>query len=122
MVHVWKSTWDTPKILELHLDAIGGRMEACWLYTEAHEHSRLLVSNSNNYCSASMNDSGELLPAPMIEEPLDQGPDDRFDESLIDFSAVKLSYSDTNGHLGQWNISNEVEDTFEHKHPMKLPA
>lgn len=97
-------------------------MEACWLYTEAHEHSRLLVSNSNNYCSASMNDAGELLAIPMMEEPVDGGPDDRFDESLIDFSAVKLSYSDTNGHLGQWHIANEVEDTFQHKHPIKLPV
>ena len=97
-------------------------MEACWLYTEAHEHSRLLVSNSTNYCLASMNNLGELLPFSTVEEPVDQEPDDRFDESLIDFSAVKLSYSDTNGHLGQWNIANEVEDTFQHKHPMKLPV
>ena len=122
VVFVWKSTWDAPKILNLHLDTIGGRIEACWVYTEPHEHSRLLVSNSDNYCLASMNDSGELVPFPTLEEPVDQGPDDRFDESLIDFSAVKLSYSNTNGHLGQWNIADEVDDTFQHKHPVKLPV
>ena len=96
-------------------------MEACWLYTKACEHSRLLLGNASNYSTASMNADGEsLLPSGNEEEAVDQGPDDRFDQSLIDFSPVKLPYDDSNGYSDQWGLSDDVDDTFQYKHPAKL--
>ena len=123
IVHIWKSTWDTPKVLNLHLNTIGGRLKACWLLTETHELSRLMVGNAHNYCTASMNTDGGLLPTTVtLEATIDQGPDDRFDESLIDFSPVKLPQADLNGYPGRCSLSDEVDDTFQYKHPAKLVA
>ena len=55
IAHLWSSTWETPKILDVTLDKNGGRMEASWLFTEAHEHCRLLIGNAQNYTVVSVN-------------------------------------------------------------------
>lgn len=113
IVHIWKSNWNTPKVLSLHLDTVGGRIEACWLFTEASEHARLMIGNASNYSTASMRADGELLAPTNPVEAVDQGPDNRFDQSLIDFSPVKSPHEDSNGYSDQWGVSDDVDDTFQ---------
>lgn len=95
-------------------------MEACWVHTEANEHPRLLIGNANNYSTASMNGDGGLSPYSNWDEAVDEGPDDRFDQSLIDFSPVRLPHDDSNGYPNQWGLSDDVDDTFQYKHSAKL--
>ncbi|KAL8786542.1 MAG: hypothetical protein Q9195_008173 [Heterodermia aff. obscurata] len=117
VVHLWNSTWEMPVILEMRLDTTGGRMEASWLLSETHEQCALMMGNASNYTTARISADGELLPFSNGEQPLDQGPDERFDGSLIDLSPIKLpqndasfeEYEHSNAHTG------DLDDTFRHK-------
>lgn len=119
-----------PVIQNLHLDIIARRIEACWLNTKPGEQPAIMIGNASNYTTARVTMDGELCAPAAPQQPVDQGPDDRFDGSNIDFSPVKLPHSDQsfeayegpNGHTGQWNDTNELEDTFYYRHPVKLTA
>ena len=91
-------------------------MEASWLFTPAGGPPRFAVGNAQNYTITSIDSDGGLLPPTEPGGPPDQGPDDRFDESLIDFSAVKLPLEDFT------DDSNQLEDTFQFRRPAKLTA
>ena len=54
----------------------------------------------------------------MPEDYVDLGPDDRFDESLMDFSPVKIPHNDLSS--GIYDDSNGLEDTFHFKRSTKL--
>ena len=114
VIYLWKASWERPKILSPHLHKAGGRMEASWIFTPANDPPQFAIGNAQNYITASIDPAGELLIPQEPEELFGHGPDDRFDESLIDFSAIKIPHNDlTDG-------SNGLEDTFRFKHPPKL--
>ena len=117
VVHLWKCAWEMPVICEMHLETVGGRMEASWLFSENHEQSALMIGNASNYTTARISAHGELLPPLNVQQPGDQGPDERFDGSLVDLSPIKLpqnktsfeNYEDTNANTG------DLDDTFRYR-------
>lgn len=128
VVYLWKRTWETPNILNLHLDRIGGRMEACWLFSEIHEQSRFMIGNASNYTVAQLDLNGHLLPSQTVVQPVDQGADDRFDGSLIELSPIKSPHSnpsfgseeDLHGQPSQWGTTDDLDDTFQYRRQTKL--
>lgn len=124
VVYLWKSSWDMPVIRELRLDTIGGRMEASWLFRETHELSALMIGNASNYTTARISADGELLAPSNVQQPDDQGPDDRFDGSLIDLSPIKLPQDDASFEDYEHSNANtgELDDTFHFRHLAKTTA
>ena len=124
VVYLWKSTWEMPVIREMQLDTIGGRMDTSWLFSKAHEQSALMIGNASNYTTAQISADGELLPSSNMQQPDEQGPDERFDGSLIDLSPTKFpqndasfeDYEDSNANTG------DLDDTFHYRHLAKTSA
>ena len=124
VVHLWKSTWELPVIHEMHLETIGGRIDAGWLFNENHEHLALMIGNASNYTTARISADGELLQPSNVQRPVDQGPDERFDGSLIDLSPIKSPqndasldyYEDPNANTG------ELDDTFRYRRLARTTA
>lgn len=126
--HIWKATWDLPRIVNLRLDQTGGKMEAAWL-RDVDDISSLLIGNSYGFTIARITHDGQLLSSTADVKRIGTGPEDIFDEgnSLI-LSPIKISHDEvTTGirhgsseitALGRWAISDEVQDTFHYRrHP-----
>ena len=124
VVHLWKSTWEMPVIREIQLDTISGRIDANWLFSETHEQSVLMMGNASNYTTARISADGELLPPSNVQQPGDQGPDERFDGSLIDLSPIKLPQNDAN--FENYDDSNantgDLDDTFQYRRLARTTA
>ena len=129
VVHIWNTSWRSPRILELRLDKIGGRIDACWVFSREREHPKLMVGNPHNYTVISLTVDGEILPAVTAEEIANSGPDDRFDEgNSMDLSPIKLAQAGTTMNfpvecsrdLGQCGGTDDLDDTFQYRRPSKL--
>ena len=99
-------------------------MEASWLFRETHELSALMIGNASNYTTARISADGELLAPSNVQQPDDQGPDDRFDGSLIDLSPIKLPQDDASFEDYEHSNANtgELDDTFHFRHLAKTTA
>lgn len=128
IIYLWKSTWETPNILNLHLDKIGGKMEACWLFSDTHEQSSFMIGNASNYTVAQLDLNGHLLPSQNLQQASERGVDDRFDGSLVELSPFKSPHSnptfgseeDVHGQSSQWGMTDDLDDTFQHRRQTKV--
>ena len=124
VVHLWKSTWEMPVIREIYLDTIGGRMDTSWLFSKAHEQFAVMIGNASNYTTARISADGELMPRSIMQQPVDQGPDARFDGSLLDLSPIKSPRNDAS--FEDYENSNvdtgNLDDTFQYRHLAKTTA
>ena len=124
VVHLWKSTWEMPVIREIYLDTIGGRMDTSWLFSKADEQFVVMIGNASNYTTARISADGALLPRSIVQQAVDEGPDDRFDGSLIDLSSIKSPRNDASFvdyETSNFNTGN-VDDTFQYRHLAKTTA
>ena len=128
IVHIWNTSWRSPRILELRLDKIGGKIEACWVFSREREHAKLMVGNPHNYTVITLTTDGEILPAVAAGETANSGPDDRFDEgNSMDLSPIKLAQAGTTikfpagcpEDLVQWGGTGDLDDTFQYRRPSK---
>lgn len=96
-------------------------MEANWLLDEANDMHTLMLGNAHNYVTGQISRNGELASLPRKIEITGAGPEDMFDEgNSLDLSPIKLSMeaggtSSGFAHSGQWNVSDEVDDTFQYR-------
>lgn len=124
VVYVWKMSSSSPHVLPFHLERTGGRLEACWISTVAHESPRLMLGNAHNYATLSLSADGTILPEKEFRGILNTEPDDRFDEgNSMDLSPIKLSQDDTTtkfpnvspGSSERWGGSDDLDDTFSYR-------
>jgi len=124
IVYVWKVSSSSPRVLPIHLDRTGGRLEAYWVFTAAHESPRLMLGNAHNYTTLSLSADGAILPEKESGGTLNCEPDDRFDEgNSMDLSPIKLSqegmttkFPDVSpGSSGRWGGSDDLDDTFSYR-------
>ena len=130
VVHLWKASWDSPKVLSLDLGKSGGKKEITWLFTDKRNYSRLMIGDAQNYTTAELDENGEILQPFKSSRPIDLSPDSRFDEgNSLDLSPVKLAHdgarisfpAESPGDPGQWSgMSEELDDTFHYRNPAKL--
>ena len=126
VLHIWKESWDSPKVITALKRTPGGRVDASWIYTSDGKPPMILLVSGSEHTMVQLSHEGEVAEMPEIHnEPVDAlGPDDRFDEGhSMDFSAVKLPDSYTARYATKdapetWIASDEVEDTFKFKHNM----
>lgn len=128
VVHLWKSSWESPTIVNLFLDRLGGKIDATWLPNEAIGVPCMMLSNLHNYATAKISHHGKLIPWSGENERICSGPEDMFDEgNSLDISRMKNSQNEMtketlgdslgNGVTGQWVVSDEVDDTFQYRRP-----
>lgn len=129
-VHLWSAAWEIPKVVNLPLHKLGGRLEAAWLPTEASDTLSLMLGNAHNYTTAELTHAGELSSCPNKGEITGAGPEDIFDEgNSLDLSPIRITHdaftmemgpvSLRNGPLEPWNLSDEVDDTFHNRRNVK---
>jgi hypothetical protein len=131
VAHIWKATWETPKVVRFRLDKPGGRMEAAWLGSNAAGLPRLMLGNGQTYAVVQIDHEGELVPITRNGDALALGPEDKFDEAeSVNVLQPMRSYDDQaqgdtrhgrldNGASGQWDKSDEVDDTFGYRRHLK---
>ena len=103
-------------------------MEACWLFSDAHEQSSFMIGNASNYTVAQLDLNGHLLPSQNLQQADKRGVDDRFDGSPVGLSPLKSPHSnpsfgseeDVHGQSSQWGMTDDLDDTFQHKRQTKL--
>ncbi len=125
-VHLWRATWELPQVVDLHLDISGGKLEACWLHSEVEDVPRLMLGSTQNYTTAQTMSNGQGILQPLRAKSFGAGPEDMFDEgNSFDLSPVKIPpegesaeiLEETLGHgqSGQWDFSDDVDDTFHYR-------
>lgn len=124
VVHIWKESWDAPKIVTTPKRIAGGKIEASWINTSEEKPATVLLVGSSEHTMVSLSHDGDVIDLPKdYHEPADVlGPDNRFDEGhSMDFSAVKLPEDTTAKYQPQdtldlWDTSGAINDTFQFKH------
>lgn len=130
VIHLWNAAWESPKLISLELDKLGGKMEANWLRDDATDMHTLMLGNAYNYVTGKISRNGELVSLPKEIEIAGAGPEDMFDEgNSMDLSPVKVSHDEVTmeaggdssafGYSEQWNVSDEVDDTFNYRRHAK---
>lgn len=130
VIHLWNGAWKIPKVVNLSLDKLGGRMEAAWLVAEASDTLSLMLGNSHNHTVAGLSHDGSLSSWPKKGEIGGEGPEDLFDEgNSLDLSPIKISHDTFTTEMGHvplacgpydpWNVTDDVDDTFHHRRYVK---
>lgn len=135
VVHIWRRTWDRPKVISLRLERTMGRLEAGWLEaaSPSSDIANIMLSSSQQYVTAQISIvDGTHIPVALPVEgpevaalPMGTGPDDMFDEGhSLDFSPIKI----LNGTVelgGEYNgegfgmTVDSVDDTFHYRRNVK---
>ena len=130
-VHLWKSSWESPRIVSLPLNTTGGKLEAQWLLNPRTLDSRyqLILSSAQKYATTILSESGEPIRESQelvtgMDQTLDAGAEVMFDEGhSLDLSPIKITHDETVGiedenetsGLG-FEMGNEmVDDTFHYR-------
>lgn len=131
-VHLWKATWEAPRIVQSSLNSTGGRLEASWLRNTSDDVFNLMLSSTHEYLTALLQENGEILPNPFRAEGVQSvgvGAEILFDEgNSLDLSPIKISH-EMMGVDESWPNENDhsrssfgfgegvLDDTFQyHKH------
>lgn len=125
-LHIWKESWDTPKVVTAPKGISRNRIDARWIYTSDEKPATILLAGGCEHTIVQLSHEGEVIEMPGFDsEPVDAlGPDDRFDEGhSMDFSAVKLPYDHTAMYATRdpsdtWTAFDDVDDTFQYKNTM----
>ena len=135
-VHLWKSTWDAPRIFTLPLERAGSRLEASWLQSPHSDSFNLMITSTHQYATARISKNGDLIPEvgnlDLGFRSVGTGAEDMFDEgNSLDLSPIKIahddtmevrdSYDDGNDSSGSsFEMGNEmVDDTFHYRRHIK---
>lgn len=138
-IHLWKSTWEVPQIVTLPLERKTGRLEASWLLSPTASQFNLIVSSANQYSTALLSPSGEMMPRSpsLLEGAKSFGADaeDMFDEgNSLDLSPIKITHDETlevrdgiengvNDSGSSFGLGNEmVDDTFHYRRHIKATS
>lgn len=130
VIHLWNAPWESPKVIGLQLDKLGGKMEANWLLDDATDMHSLMLGNAYNYVIGKISRNGELVSLPKEIEMTGAGPENMFDEgNSLDLSPIKVSHDEVTmeargdssalEYSEQWNVSDEVDDTFNYRRHAK---
>lgn len=128
VIHLWKDSWEVPKVISLHLDRRSKKMEASWL-SDSDGLSSFMLTSLHNFAIGRINKEGELKSMSGKTE-VGAGPEEMFDEgNSLDLSPLKESQGDMltdiqnrspgNEHLDQWTAPDEADDTFEYRRQRK---
>ena len=131
VIHLWRHTWEIPKVITIHQLTATAGLEAFWLQDDTKELPRLLLSDSKTHVTIQIDHDGKLASRRSRVEAIGEGPEDIFDEgNSLDLSALKESHDEhannaksglfNPGLLSAWASSNEVEDTFQFKRPVRV--
>ena len=101
-------------------------MEVSWLHSEMKDAASLMLSSPQNYTTVHVMINGQGILQPLKAKSFGVGPEDVFDEgNSFDLSSIKVSadgaltndLEDSSGHdqTGQWNLSEDIDDTFHYK-------
>ena len=123
-IHLWKESWDAPRVIPTPKHISGDKLEASWIHTSCEDPFKILLAAGDEYTILQISHDGEVLelPHPQVTTIDTLGPDDRFDEGhSMDFSAVKLPDNTTaqlaaQAHDDTWALADDVDDTFHFKH------
>ena len=107
-VHVWKSTWDIPRVIALPLEKANGKLEATWLQSCNGESYNILLAYQTQSAIAEISSTGDLIPvASNLDVPAelrDTGAEDLFDEgNSLDLSPIKI--------IGANGLRNTLHDS-----------
>ena len=132
VIHLWKRSWDSPKIISLPLERATGRLEASWLQSPSSAIAKIMLSSSHQYITAQLSSiDGTVIPNVPLSEPeaaalaMGEGPEDMFDEGhSLDFSPVKISngtvdLGDGYDEEGFGLTGDSVDDTFHYRRNVK---
>jgi len=128
-VHLWKSTWEAPRIVTLPLRRTGGKLEANWLLNPASSEYNILLSSAHQYTTALLSSSGEISPRSTSDDEVlaksaGIGAEALFDEgNSFDLSPIKITRDETIGLENEneasgldFSMGNEmVDDTFHYR-------
>ena len=127
-LHLWKSSWEAPRIINLPLIRTAGKLKAGWLLSPETSHFNLLLSSAHQYTTTLLSSTGEVIPQNRSIEEGDvkfneHSAEDLFDEGhSLDLSPIKLAHdetidvdeNDTSGSV--FGMENEmVDDTFHYR-------
>ena len=126
VIHLWRDSWESPRVIQLHLERLGGKMEVSWLHSDVEDLARLMLSSTQNYTTAQIMSNGHGLFQPLKAKSLGAGPEDMFDEgNSFDLSSGRIpsergpidGLEDSSDHeqSAQWNHSDDIDDTFHYK-------
>ena len=131
-IHLWKSSWEAPRIIDLPLEKANHKLEASWLLSQDASQFQVLLSSTSRHITALLSSSGDLIPkAPELNENFDRsigtGAEDIFDEgNSLDLSPIKITHDETevldkledgidDSRTG-FGLGNEmVDDTFHYR-------
>lgn len=135
-IHLYKASWDYPRIVKLPLDRIGGRLEANWLQSPNSESYGLMISSAHQYVTAQISGNADLISAVGESDrgfkPIGTGAEAMFDEgNSLDLSPIKITHDETLEVYGGYDGGNEhsessfgmgnemVNDTFHYRRHVK---
>ena len=135
-VHLWKSTWNAPRIISLPLERAGGRLETSWLQSPDNDSYSLMITSTHQYATAEISKNGDLIPEvgtlELSFKSVGTGAEHMFDEgNSLDLSPIKIAhdetmegrdgYDDGNDRSGSsFGMGNElVDDTFHYRRHVK---
>ena len=135
-IHLYKATWDFPRIVKLPLDRTGGRLEADWLQSLDSESYAVVISSAHQHVTAQISRNADLISAVGESDrdfrSLGTGAEPMFDEgNSLDLSPIRIARDATlevyGGYDGghehsepSFEIDNEmVNDTFHYRRHVK---
>ena len=135
-IHLWKASWDVPRVVKLPLDRTGGRLEANWLQSSNTESYGLMISSPHQYITAQISKDADFISAiGEIDQgfkPVGTGAEAMFDEgNSLDLSPIKIAHDETMEVYGGYDVGNEhsessfgmgnemVNDTFHYRRHVK---
>ena len=125
-VHLWKSSWIMPLVIQIPLRSIKGRYEARWLQSADADSFNLLFSSQNQTTRARISLAGDILPESDIEGSQSKlkfssgpEPEDMFDEgNSLDLSPIKGGPTEDLAFLGESDFGytgQTLDDTFHYR-------
>ena len=126
-VHLWKSSWDVPRVISGSLSTTGGKLEANWVLNPEGSDFNLLLSSAHQYTNILLSGSGEVIPQTAhidktFAESTDIGAEAMFDEgNSFDLSPIKITRDETvdfedENETSGFGMDNElVDDTFHYR-------
>lgn len=136
VIHLWKSSWEIPRIVNLPLQRASGRLEAHWLQSSKISDTTVMLSSAHQYITARLTSTGDVIPespkSPEGRRSIGVGAETLFDEgNSFDLSPIKIAHDETievgegfkgsNASSGSgFGFGNEmVDDTFHYRRQVR---
>jgi len=134
VAHLWRPTWESPRVATLPLERANGRLDVRWLQSRNEDLMNIAIGSAHQFITVDLSHSGEVIQisscATEGAKSFGIGPENMFDEgNSLDLSPIRISHEtveidgredNLNESRSGFGMTNEaIDDTFHYRRQVK---